>query len=75
MGDDDEAARLMTAHLQNNPRATAKEWLFLGELFESLGREEDTLRAFNYSLALLTAELPDTAYQPTPPTETARPGN
>ena len=60
-GQHDEAARLMTAHVQTNPRCTAQDWIFLGELWEQLGRLDDAQKAFDHSLALLTSDLPDTA--------------
>jgi tetratricopeptide (TPR) repeat protein len=60
-GQNDEAARLMTSYVQTNPRCTAQDWIFLGELWEQLGRLEDAQKAFDYSLVLLTSDLPDTA--------------
>jgi tetratricopeptide (TPR) repeat protein len=62
MGDHDEAVRLMLAHLTHNVRATPAEWVFLGEIYEEMGRLEDARKAYDYSLALLTADLPDTAF-------------
>ncbi|MEZ0276858.1 MAG: tetratricopeptide repeat protein, partial [Roseimicrobium sp.] len=60
-GQNDEAARLMTTYVQTNPRCTAQDWIFLGELWEQLGRLEDAQKAFDHSLVLLTSDLPDTA--------------
>ncbi len=60
-GSYDEAARLMMTHLKTHPSATAEEWLFLGDLYEEMGRFDDARKAYDYSLALLTANLPDTA--------------
>lgn len=60
-GQSDEAARLMTSHVQNNPNCTAQDWIFLGELWEQLGRPEDAQKAYDHSLVLLTSDLPDTA--------------
>ena len=62
MGDGDEAARLLTTYLDGNPGGKASEWLFLGELYQELGRADDAQHAFDHSLDLLTAELPETAY-------------
>jgi tetratricopeptide (TPR) repeat protein len=62
MGDHEEAARQMVAYLDSNARASASEWIFLGEIYEQMGRLEDAKKAFDYSLALLTADLPDTAF-------------
>jgi len=66
MGDDDEAARLLTTFLDGNPGGKASEWLFLGELYQELGRADDAQRAFDHSLNLLTAELPETAFSAQP---------
>jgi tetratricopeptide (TPR) repeat protein len=60
-GQSDEAARLMTSHVQTNPNCTAQDWIFLGELWEQLGRLEDAQNAYDHSLVLLTSDLPDTA--------------
>jgi tetratricopeptide (TPR) repeat protein len=60
-GQCEESARLMTAHLKAHPGATAEDWLFLGDLYEELGRFDEARKAYDYSLALLTANLPDTA--------------
>lgn len=57
----EESAKLLTAHLESHPGATAEEWLFLGDLYEELGRFDEARKAYDYSLALLTANLPDTA--------------
>ncbi len=64
VGDYEDAARLMSAHMTGHPRAVAADWIFLGEIYETLGRAEDAKRAFDYSLAILTADLPDTAFLP-----------
>ena len=64
VGDYDTAERLMSAHMARRPRAVASEWIFYGEIFEALGRADDARRAFDYSLALLTADLPGTAFSP-----------
>ena len=69
VGDYETAERLMSAHMARRPRAVASEWIFYGEIFEALGRTDDARRAFDYSLALLTADLPGTAF--TPPTGAA----
>lgn len=60
-GSYEESARLMMTHLKTHPGATAEEWLFLGDLYEEMGRFDDARKAYDYSLALLTANLPDTA--------------
>ena len=62
MGDHEEAARQMVAFLDSSARASASEWIFLGEIYEQMGRMEDAKKAYDYSLALLTADLPDTAF-------------
>ena len=56
-----EAARLMTAYVDSHPHASAQEWVFLGELWEELGRTDEARKAFDRSLVLLTSDLPDTA--------------
>ena len=62
VGDYEDAARLMVAHMASHPRATASQWLFLGEIYEALGQADEAKKAYDYSLALLTADLPETAY-------------
>lgn len=64
VGDFEDAARLMSAHMSSHPRAGANDWIFLGDIYESLGQSDEAKRAYDYSLALLTADLPDTAYLP-----------
>jgi len=64
VGDYEDAARLMNAHMAGHPRAAASDWIFLGDVYEALGRSDDAKRAYDYSLALLTADLPDTAFLP-----------
>ena len=55
----------VTAHLKVHPRAKANDWLFLGDIYEHLGLVDEARKAYDYSLALLTADLPDTAaHQP-----------
>lgn len=71
IGDYEDAARLMNNHMAGHPRAGAADWIFLGEIYESLGRPEDAKRAYDYSLALLTADLPDTAFLPSPDASSA----
>lgn len=61
MGAVEDAAVYLSRHLNDNPRAKADEWVFLGDIYELMGRDEDAKRAYNYSLNLLTADLPDTA--------------
>jgi tetratricopeptide (TPR) repeat protein len=60
-GDFAESARLMTQHLRSHPRSVAADWMMLGDAYEELGRPEEAKKAYDYSLALLTAELPETA--------------
>jgi tetratricopeptide (TPR) repeat protein len=62
VGDYETAERLMSAHMSRRPRAVASEWIFFGEIYEALGKVEEAKRAFDYSLALLTADLPGTAF-------------
>lgn len=62
-GNFEEAARLMRRYLDQQRRATPDDWVFLGDIYDLLGREEDARTAYNYSLTLLTSDLPDTAYR------------
>jgi len=62
-GNFEEAARLMRSYLDQQRRATPDDWVFLGDIYDLLGREEDARTAYNYSLTLLTSDLPDTAYR------------
>jgi predicted Zn-dependent protease len=61
VGNYEESARLMKAHLQSHPRSNSDDWLFLGDVYEQLGLMDEARKAYDYSLALLTADLPDTA--------------
>lgn len=60
-GNYSESVRMMTAYLKTNPKATANEWLFLGDIYEQMGNFDEARKAYDYSLALLTADLPETA--------------
>lgn len=60
-GNAPEGARLMSRYIDSNPKATAHDWIFLGELLEESGQPADAQRAFDHSLVLLTSDLPDTA--------------
>lgn len=57
----DEAARLMKLHLDDKRRATADDWVFLGDIYDLLGRSDDARDAYNFSLTLITTDLPETA--------------
>ena len=61
IADYSESARLMTAYLKDAPKATANEWVFLGDIYEQLGELEQARKAYDYSLVLLTANLGETA--------------
>lgn len=60
-GQCEESARLMMAHLKAHPTAKPEEWLFLGDIYEQLGNFDEARKAYDYSLVLLTSDLPDTA--------------
>jgi tetratricopeptide (TPR) repeat protein len=60
-GNYEESARLMAGYLKSHPQAKANDWLFLGDIYEQLGMFEEARKAYDYSLALLTADLPVTA--------------
>ena len=62
-GNFEEAARLMRRYLDQQRRANPDDWVFLGDIYDLLGREEDARTAYNYSLTLLTSDLPETAYR------------
>lgn len=64
IGDTEEAIRLMNSHLALNQRAAAADWIFLGELYDLIGRTADARKAFDSSLTILTADLPGTAFIP-----------
>jgi tetratricopeptide (TPR) repeat protein len=59
----EEAARLMKLHLQDQRRATSDDWVFLGDIYDLMGRNDDARDAYNFSLTLLTSDLPETAYR------------
>jgi len=64
IGDYEDAVRLMTSYMAGPSRTVASDWIFLGEIYEALGQPEEAKRAYDYSLALLTADLPETAFLP-----------
>ena len=51
----------LSGYLKSHPQAKANDWLFLGDIYEQLGMFEEARKAYDYSLALLTADLPVTA--------------
>ncbi len=61
VGNYQEAAQLLTSYLKAQPKANPDDWLLLGDIYEELGQFEDAQNAYNYSLALLTADIPSTA--------------
>ncbi len=54
------AERLMREQVRQ-PQATASDWVFLGDIYERDGRMAEAQRAYDQSLAILSADLPDTA--------------
>ena len=61
LGDFEDAARLMDAHLKTHPSSSSNEWLFMGDIYEQMGRFDEAKKAYDLSVALLTADLPGTA--------------
>ncbi|NDC39923.1 MAG: hypothetical protein EBZ48_18150, partial [Proteobacteria bacterium] len=61
IGDFGESVRLMTAYLKETQRPSPIEWVFLGDVYEQLGNLDEARKAYDFSLALLTADLGDTA--------------
>ena len=61
LGDFANAARLMDSHLKTHPSASSAEWLFMGDIYEHMGRFDEAKKAYDFSVALLTADLPGTA--------------
>ena len=60
-GHTDAAVRLMLAHLDTNPNASAADWRLLGDIYTGGGMPDQARIAYGRSLTLLTAELPGTA--------------
>jgi tetratricopeptide (TPR) repeat protein len=56
-----DAARLMAAHLGSHPRDNADQWVFLGDIYQELGEPDEARKAYDFSLGLLTSDLPDKA--------------
>lgn len=54
------AERLMREQVRL-PQATASDWVFLGDIYERSGRPDAAQQAYDQSLAILSADLPDTA--------------
>ena len=73
----ESAAQQMNQYLKNTPRAASEDWVFLGDIYDAMGLEEDAKRAYNQSLTLLTADLPagqtasSITLPPKSPTQTA----
>ena len=61
LGNSQEAARLMSAHLKSHPSSPPAEWLFLGDIYEQMGRFDEAKKAFDFSITMLTDDLPGTA--------------
>jgi len=59
--DYEEAARIVNKHIQSNPRASARDWELLGDIFAQMGRVNEAKQAYDTSIALLTADIPETA--------------
>lgn len=77
-GDFEQAAVAMNAYLRSNPRAVSDDWVFLGDIFDAMGRDDDARNAYNQSLTLLTADLPggrttSSLTRPPPPPSPAAP--
>lgn len=60
-GDFEKAEKIMLACVQDSRNAEPGDWVFLGDIYGRQGRTEEAQRAYDYSLALLSADLPDTA--------------
>lgn len=54
------AERLMREQVRL-PQAAASDWVFLGDIYERSGRPDEAQQAYDQSLAILSADLPDTA--------------
>ncbi|MFZ4763573.1 MAG: hypothetical protein ACOYMN_01365 [Roseimicrobium sp.] len=60
-GDFAAAERLMLRCIKEPQGAKAGDWVFLGDIYERQGRAADAQRAYDQSLALLSADLLETA--------------
>ena len=56
-----KAEQIMLTCVKDSRNAEASDWIFLGDIYGRQGRAEEAQRAYDYSLALLSADLPDTA--------------
>ena len=60
-GNFETTVRLMEAHLATHAAASPEDWIFLGDIYELLGRMDEARRAYDHSIAILTADLAGTA--------------
>lgn len=62
IGDYERAASLMVRHLEESPRSTSDDWVFLGDIYELLGRDDDARRAYTQSVNLISGTPAETAF-------------
>ncbi len=55
----DEAASAMRRYVSRAPQAAPDDWLFLGDIYDAMGRTDDARNAYNQSITLLTSDLPN----------------
>jgi len=53
-----EALRVMNAHLKDGTAATPDDWVMLGDIYQQMGLRDEAVKAYDHSLAMLTADLP-----------------
>lgn len=58
LNDFSDAARLMDLQLKTHASVTSAEWLFMGDIYEQMGRFDEAKKAYDLSVAMLTADLP-----------------
>ena len=63
MGDYEEAAAFMVKHLGQSPRCTSDDWIFLGDIYDLLGRDDDARRAYTQSVNLIASTPAETAFR------------
>lgn len=64
MGDYEHAATIMVRHVGESPLCTSDDWIFLGDIYELLGRDDEARRAYTQSVNLIASSPPaETAFR------------
>lgn len=63
MGNYEQAAAIMVRHVGESPRCTSDDWVFLGDIYELLGRDDEARRAYTQSVNLIASSPAETAFR------------